>query len=73
MMTLFSSTPNAYAPYDPDSGAQSIYLFEGKLYYYYQSQAVTKTLSGNWIVEEGTWGFATVARYYSTTDGTQTV
>lgn len=26
---------------------------------------------GNWFVEPGVWGFATIARYYSTTDGTQ--
>jgi hypothetical protein len=35
MMTIYSSMPNAYAPHNPDTGSESLYLFEDKLYYNY--------------------------------------
>jgi hypothetical protein len=72
MMTLYASTPDVYATYNADSGTECIYLFEDKLYYYYQSSQASKTLYASWFVKEGHWGFATVSRYYSTADGTQT-
>lgn len=72
MMMIFASEQNAYAPANPDSGTENIYIFDDKLNYLYRSENVTKTISAGLTFSKDVWGFVTVSRYYSTVDGSHT-